>query len=315
MSGSTTSPVDLPEPHAWELSLALDEGQGAVFSVWGDGPGNIVAVGGQPMAGMVLRYEGGAWAPDEVPPETPRLSWVHGVGGHLHAVGYYGAAIRHDGEAWVSETSGVSVPLWGVWGARSDELWAVGGAGKSEPPVVLRGDGAGGWSPVDVSAISGDANALYKVWGRAQDDVYAVGARGLILHYDGASWSAEASGTLATLIGVSGAADGSGDVVVAGGRSSGLVLRRRQGVWESLPLPEEPGLDGAWVDADGVATVVGRDGFIGAFVAGTSAWVPEVSGVMDELHAVFGVPGGPVFAVGGRFEVAPYTGVIVRRVP
>ena len=311
----TTAEVPLPEPHGWELSLALGTDQGAVFSVWGDGPGNVVAVGGQPQAGLILRYVDGAWVGEAPPPLTPRLSWVHGIGGKLHAVGFFGAALRHDGAAWVREESGVDAPLWGVWGARPDELWAVGGAGTTDPPVMLRGDGEGGWTPVDVAAVSGESTALYKVWGRAADDVFAIGARGLVLHYDGASWRAEASRTTATLIGISGAADGSGDVVVAGGRSSGVVLRRRGGIWEPLHLPDQPGLDGAWVDADGAATVVGRGGFIGVFPPGTRAWVPEESGVSDELHAVFGVPGGPVFAVGGRFEAAPYTGVILRRLP
>lgn len=314
MSGGTTmKDPGLPEPHTWELSLSLDTSRGAIFSVWGDGPENIVAVGGQPTAGLQLRYQGGAWVEEPLPPMTPRLSWVAGIEGRLYAAGYFGALLRREDEGWASEVSGVDEPLWGVWGASEAEVWAVGGGAPPAPPVLLRRT-AGAWQRVDVAAISGDGHALYKIWGRAADDIYAVGARGLVLHYDGVEWRREESGTSVTLIGVFGDPNGE-DVVVAGGRSSGVVLRRSGGLWQVRGLPEEDGLDGAWIDEDGVATVVGRRGFIGVFPRESAGWVREASGVEDELHAVFGVPGGPVFAVGGRFDMAPYTGVILRRSP
>ena len=39
------------------------------------------------------------------------------------------------------------------------------------------------------------AYALNAVWGRARDDVWAAGSGGTLLHYDGASWQPELSGT------------------------------------------------------------------------------------------------------------------------
>jgi hypothetical protein len=227
------------------------------------------------------------------------------------AVGYYGVVIQREDGVWGHRESGVDAPLWGVWGAQEDDLWAVGGGGPEGSPILLHDDGEG-WSTVDVSAQVGSSNALYKVWGRSADDVYAVGGGGLILHYDGEVWSAEDTPTGSTLIGISGDDD---EVVVAGGRSSGVVLRKIDGEWRRLGFPDDEGFDGAWIDPEGAPTVVGRRGFIGLFAADGVAWTREESGVTDEIHTIVGVPDGPVFAVGGHFDSAPYSGVILRRLP
>ena len=49
---------------------------------------------------------------------------------------------------------------------------------------------------------SGTTNNLFGIWGSAPNDVFAVGASGTILHYDGTGWSAQASGTTGHLYGV-----------------------------------------------------------------------------------------------------------------
>ncbi|MCB9568292.1 MAG: hypothetical protein H6710_13965 [Myxococcales bacterium] len=310
-SASSTG-ADLPTPHGWQVSAHLDTDIGSIFSIWGDGPETIMAVGGQPTVGVILEYVDGAWVPDPgIPPSTPRLNWIHGIGEDRVAVGYYGAVIHRVGGVWEPRESNAGAPLWGVWGASADDLWAVGGAGMELPPVMIHFDGEA-WTPVDVSAVSGESHALYKIWGRAADDIYAIGSLGLILHYDGNTWSSEETPTTSTLIGIHGDDD---EVIVAGGRASGVVLRRQEGVWNALAFPDDQGFDGAWIDPAGYATVVGRRGFIALFAPESSAWVREESGVEEELHSVFGIPGGPVFAVGGFFDKAPYTGVILERLP
>jgi hypothetical protein len=50
------------------------------------------------------------------------------------------------------------------------------------------------WTSFSSPMSSGTTDYLLAVWGSASDDVFAVGEGGLILHYDGASWSAMASG-------------------------------------------------------------------------------------------------------------------------
>jgi hypothetical protein len=49
---------------------------------------------------------------------------------------------------------------------------------------------------------SGTTNTFYGVWGSSGSDVYAVGYLGVIRHYDGSSWSAMTSGTTNTLLGM-----------------------------------------------------------------------------------------------------------------
>jgi hypothetical protein len=309
---STTFAVDPPAPHRWRVSASLGEDVGAIFSVWADGPETIMAVGGQPLDGVVYEYKAGTWVEDvTITSVVPRLNWVHGIGDFRVVVGYYGAIVHRVGGVWVPQMSGAAAPLWGACGASADDLWAVGGSVADEaPPVLLHYDGDA-WTQVDVSALAGSSRALFKVWGRAADDVFAIGAGGLILHYDGVAWTREPSPAEVTLIGIHGDED---EVVVAGGRSSGVVLRRVDGVWERLDFVDDEGFDGAWIDEEGYATVVGRRGAILHFAPDAAAWAHEESGVEDELHTVFGVPGGgPVFAVGGRFDSAPYTGVILVR--
>lgn len=309
---STTFTVDPPLPHQWVISAEFGEQVGSIFSIWAGGPESILAVGGQPLAGVILEYKEGAWATVAgLPTSMPRLNWIHGVGEMRVVVGYYGALLHREGGIWETRASGVEGPLWGVWGSAEDDFWIVGGGSAGEAPVLLHYDGEV-WSDVDVSAISGSSSALYKIWGRAADDIYAIGAKGLILHYDGIAWVAESTPVGATLIGINGNTD---EVMVAGGRSTGVVLRRVDGEWKSLVFPEDEGFDGALIDDQGYATIVGRRGFISLFAPGGGAWVREESGVDHELHSIYEVPGGPVFAVGGHFDSPPYSGVILRREP
>ena len=46
---------------------------------------------------------------------------------------------------------------------------------------------------------SGTTETLYGIAAASCTDVYAVGSNGTILHYDGATWSAQTSGTAASL--------------------------------------------------------------------------------------------------------------------
>ncbi|MEZ4450918.1 MAG: hypothetical protein R3B09_15665 [Nannocystaceae bacterium] len=310
-SESTTEAIEPPAPKGWEVMLSADQELGSIFSVWADGPETIMAVGGQPLAGVVLTLEGDTWARDETLPTIPRLSWIHGIGDFRAAVGYFGVIARRIDGAWIVESSPIEAPLWGVWGASPDDLWVVGGGTDEKKPLLLHYDG-GAWAEVDILPLVGDANALYKIWGRAADDIYAVGARGVILHWDGLAWSREEVSTTSTLIGVDGDDD---EVIVAGGRSTGIVLRKVPGgEWTGLVFPEDEGFDGALLEDDGRATVVGRRGFVAAFASESLVYTREESGVDHEIHSVYAVPGGPVLAVGGHFDVAPYTGVILRRI-
>ena len=60
------------------------------------------------------------------------------------------------------------------------------------------------------------------VWARAADDVWVVGSDGLILHFDGRTWTQEPSGTDEPLVGVHGA----GRTIWVIGAEGGLYRRK-----------------------------------------------------------------------------------------
>jgi hypothetical protein len=109
--------------------------------------------------------------------------------------------VEHRGGAagdWVSvpspNASALNSYLYGVDGARADDVWAVGGSDEAGPPygsLVEHWDG-GSWSIADRASFPG---VLYGVAALGRDDVWAVGTEGypgrvLIEHWDGSSWSA-----------------------------------------------------------------------------------------------------------------------------
>jgi len=61
---------------------------------------------------------------------------------------------------------------------------------------------------------------LYGIWGSSSSDVFAVGEGGTILHYDGSTWSSMTSGTTGLLIGIWGSS--SSDVFAVG--PYGIIL-------------------------------------------------------------------------------------------
>jgi len=132
-------------------------------------------------------------------------------------------------------------PLAGGWlaglapvGDRPSGVWAVGsqsngGAWSIDSeydgiekvtfsPFVVRRAGMA-WTKADTSVAVGSAN---RIWVRGPDDVWVVGAYGLILHFDGRSWTREESGSDEILIDIHGA----GDLVWAVGAEGGLLWRR-----------------------------------------------------------------------------------------
>ena len=122
--------------------------------------------------------------------------------------------------------------LYGVWGAASDDIYAVGAYGD-----VLHYDGTC-WASMPTPCGWG----LFDVWGISKDDVVAVGDGGLIVHYDGTSWRAEESGTDLRLLGVWGCAP---DTFYAVGWS-GTLLRFNGSAWDSLGAPTGSDLLRVW---------------------------------------------------------------------
>lgn len=305
----------------WATSLEVDESVGAFLSVWGPSEANLYAVGGQSGApgeitvGAMYRYDGSEWTPEDLPPDTPTLNWIFGVENTRITVGDYGTILVRSGDSgeWVKHACMTILPLWGVWGAAPDDLWIVGGDGFQRDPVLCHFDGAMA-TPVAYPMPSVESFALFKVWGTSADHVFAVGDAGLVFHYDGAEWTEQPTGTSSDLISLWGR--GPDEILAVGGRSSGVLTRWNGNAWTTTELPEVPGLNGIFMNDDGVATVVGVTGTAGRVAAGADVLELEDPGTLQALHAAYGAPGGPVFAAGGSLDMAPpYTGIVLTREP
>src|SRR5438094_2467970 len=105
---------------------------------------------------------------------------------------------------------------------------------------------------------TGDGGANGEVWGASPSDVFVVGDGGKILHYNGASWAAQLSGTTQFLFAVWGA---SGSDVFAVG-DTGTILHYDGKGWLAQPSGTTQSVNGVWgsTGSDGVA--VGDNGTI-----------------------------------------------------
>lgn len=125
-----------------------------LFGIWGSGPSDIWVVG------------------DLVP-------------GALH-----GTLLHYDGTNWNPDNSAPAVPLYAVWGANQDDVWVMGGR-FGTGPVALHNTGSstGGadWMQVTSGVPSGEN--LRGVFGTSSMDVWAVGDDGMVIHWDGTTWT------------------------------------------------------------------------------------------------------------------------------
>ena len=302
----------------WEVALEVGPDVGAFLSAWGPDADRLYVVGGQepaepgPTTGAMMRWDGTQWSAVELPADTPKLNWIHGVGEHRFAVGELGTVLHRvgddDANAWEVSRCETNLALWGVWGAAPDDLWAVGGDGFSRPPVLCRFDGTA-WTLVDLPPFSVMSRALFKVWGASADAVWAVGHRGLVLHWDGDAWSEQTSGTALDLISLWGT--GPDEVLAVGGRADSVIVRWDGAQWQAREMFGPAGLNGIWMADDGASTIVGTMGRIDTVARGTLDAVPDDSPTTLALHAVFGVAGQRV-AVGGSLDLSPpFSGIVL----
>jgi hypothetical protein len=195
---------------SWQ-PVAVPSG-GGVEQMWGAAPDDLWAVDGS----SVLRWQGSSWTmvpmgsgsltagPDVVFGFSPTDLWV---GGAIN-----GEVAHYDGVMWTKYITQV-VEVRGIWGAATDDVWAIGLQGFSHW-------NGSSWSSVSVSA----AVDVESIWGTAHDDVWAVGLFQTLVHYDGTSWTAMTT-------------DENGIAVWAPSRGE---------AWETAELGEITHFDGAW---------------------------------------------------------------------
>ncbi|MBK6811500.1 MAG: hypothetical protein IPG81_21915 [Sandaracinaceae bacterium] len=285
---------------------AASDPRAAVLSVAASAPNDVWLVGAQPAPAarpLALRFDGADWTTVDTG-ILHDLWWVHAFpDGPVFLSGGGASVLRmDDGVATRLPTPPFfGNTVFGVWGATPDDMWAVGGfAGRDG--FVWRWNGTA-WSevglPSDIPRTdTGELPALFKVWGRDADDVWIVGSNGTILHWDGDALAVVPSGTDAVLFTVTGSRR---EVVIVGGRSTGVVLRGGEsGFVDDAPVGA-PLLQAVTVAADGTVWVAG-EGAYAARSARRGRWEEVDLGFEtppNSVHALYSAPDENLWAVGG----------------
>ncbi len=319
LSSTGCNPRPDEEP-GWRVVVTTDVDVGVWMNAWGPASGDRVwAVGGQPTAGVIAQVQGDEITYEDVPADTPLVTWVHGTDDlqFVIAAGQEGTILRRGENGWTRMDSPVTTDLWGVFVVSPDDAYAVGEAPVVDPsedpvPTLLHWDGAA-WTLLPIPPLDRKVSALYKIFATGPDDVFAVGRLGAILHFDGQAWVQQPSGTSSDLISLWGT--GPTEILAVGGRSNGVLSRYDGSAWETIILPGIAGLNGTWMSSEGVSTAVGVLPPILEVTPGTldvtEIVTPETGMV---LHAVVGLDDGQLYAVGGSLQLSPpYVGVILHK--
>jgi trimeric autotransporter adhesin len=132
----------------------------------------------------------------------------------LWTAGARGALARFDGSNWTMFRRGETATIRKVAGSAPDDLWAVleptNGGGFFGKQKILRRSAAG-WT---LMTLDVETPIILDVWVRSKTEAWAVGDGGLVLRWNGTTWSKIPSGTSHKLYAVSGAS--TGDVVFVG---------------------------------------------------------------------------------------------------
>lgn len=301
------------DPNAWKTSAELDIG--VVYGVWGSDPTDMYAVGGtqddptDPGVGWALRRRGGKWRPQALPPNTTMLQAVFGFGDQVWVGSTDGTVAVRSGGMWTEVDTGMDAPIRALWGARADDVWAVGGSAETGP-AMAHFDGHR-WSEIFLPEVDREFDALNDVWGSSGINAYAVGENGVILRLTRIGWNQVESNTTDDLRSVWG--NGPYHVLAVGGPDSATLVEYDGASWKPQSV-RTTGLRGVWVSPEGEAVLVGQLGVAGRIAPEEDGFLLQTSPTELVLYDVWGFETGEVFAGGGNLEdgVYPRThGVIV----
>jgi len=287
---------------------------GALTSIWGTGADNVWAVGSDPGDGsgpMVVNFDGERWFQLETG-HSGDLWWVFGFeDGPVFLGGKGGLILRFEsGEFQRMETPGRG-SVYGIWGTAPDDLWAVGGS-LPKDAFAWRFDGRSWRVAEGFPTELAESYSMFKVWSRAGDDVWMIGTGGVAVHYDGAGFKQEPSGTDNLIFTVH--AD-SETYAAVGGLGVGVILENDGSGWKDVTPKGTPHLMGVWLDGGG-GYAAGVDGTVLRREA--DGWKTVDTGIplKEAFHAVWVDPDGGVWATGGQVLAPPLAdGVMIYRSP
>jgi len=177
-------------------------------AVWGASGSNVYAVGD---SGTILHFNGQHWTAEAGHADFNLYDvWGDAQCNHIYAVGDAGTILLYCNGRWSRMAPIAQVPLNGIWGTTcGEDIYAVGAPSVDHENVIrytiLKFDGEK-WSRMDAPEVAPGKGNLNSVWGTSGTDVFAVGDDGVILHYDGKTWT-ETSGRTRTQTGLRATAD------------------------------------------------------------------------------------------------------------
>jgi len=314
-AGSTGDPepsdAGEPEPETpWAVAFDADD-LGSVSGVWGSGPNDIFATGGDEARGAIMHYNGTDWSLVE-PDGAGLLVWSYGFGpDDVYAVGVGGTFLHYDGTGWASIDAGTDEDLWGVFGFANDDIWVVGGNPQTDEPILFHYDG----TAVTHTQLTAEQNpvgarSLFKIWGIGSK-LFAVGARGLVLSYENGDWVVQNMGPEADEDFVSLWGNSEDHIVAVGGRTGARIATYDGTSWTTIAPSGYGGLNAVFMEDDGTTYVGGVNGFLGTFdgdAAEPLTYEGDFNLTQVDIHALWGDGEGKVYGVGGTF-LAPHIGV------
>jgi hypothetical protein len=226
----------------WASQSMPDNGNPS--AVWGSGPNDVYAAGGE----RVWRNTGSGWVTAWAEGNSDELTLLGGSSAqNVFAAGYHNTAksstgliLTYNGTGWTREEP---IPDMGtindVSGLTSADGWAVGtqlAPFQPEPgelaaeQEVWHFDGSTWTENHVIGTLLGEPGGeLLGIWPVASNDVFMVGTQGRIFRYDGSDWTPMTSPTSVNLVDVWGT---SGSDVFAVG--SGGILRFDGSTWKVI---------------------------------------------------------------------------------
>ncbi len=195
------------------------------------------------------------------------------------------------------------------WGPGDGRLWVVGG--KVAQGLILQQDAAG-WNEVDTGLTFPLLNWVH---GTSGSDVFAAGNDGVILHFDGESWTSQATPVTAPVWGLW--AVGPEDVWAVGGNNFSddppFVLHYDGVEWtlSNIPTLVRPGVHAffkVWASGPDDVWMVGQNGAVLHYDG--EGFTETGIGAGQDLVGIWGNGPEDIMIVGGRTnaEIAHYDG-------
>ena len=304
----------------------------SLLSVWGSSAGDVFVTGepGGEFTSTIFHYDGTTWSEQSVQDGVTLFGLWGSSATDIYAVGSdplgdfegQGAILHWDGAAWTATPpTGIGlgeVILYSVWGTSPTDVFVVGEDFIGAPTALVAHFDGTGWNRFQLPEML--TRILFDVHGTSAQDVWAVGyndlgffdsgtrpslrrhgavrklqdVQGIILHYDGTSWTETAIPERDVLFnGVwSAAAD---DVFAVGQRGLDAAAYHFDGTrWERMTVPAVGQLLHVWGSSGTDVYAVGNE-IILHFDG--SAWT-EVQTTVPQLSWVWGSSALDVFAVG-----------------